>query len=77
MSQYSSNIQARFTSVLANGDLEHLHAPIYAVVYDNKGLEHIKVEAWDDSEGSGKMNPVVKWVDTILKLWPTSPLMGP
>jgi hypothetical protein len=40
------------------------------------GVSNIKVEAWDDTEDSGKINPVVKWVHTILELWPTNPLMG-
>jgi hypothetical protein len=68
LSQYSSNIQARFALVLLKGGVQHLHKQEYAVVYDNKGFERIKVEAWDDTDDPTRMNPVIKWVHAILKL---------
>lgn len=66
--QYSTNAQTRFASVLTEGGVVHVHTPQYVVVYENGGFEHIEVEAWDDTENPDKMNPIIKWIHTILNL---------
>jgi len=68
LSQYVSNVQARYTSVLRNGGVQMLHAAEFSVVYDNFGFEHLEISAYDWTDDPQKMDPVIKWARGMLKL---------
>lgn len=68
LTQYVSAIQTRYAKVLEKGGVLHLHTPQYLVVYDNRGFEHVSVEAWDDTQDPAKASRIIAWVHTVQNL---------
>jgi hypothetical protein len=68
LSQYASNVQARYAPLLATGTFSiTFHVPEYTVLYDNRS-EHIEIRAVDSTPDPDKMDPIVKWTHSVLKL---------
>jgi hypothetical protein len=64
LAKYVSKIQVRYPEMMATRVkiLQHLHRPLYSIVYDNS-YEHIEVQAWDDPK-----DDLVKWVYGLHRL---------
>ena len=66
--QSAGNIDARYSSLLKEGDVITLHARRFSVTYDTYGFEHIQLEANESSNGSGESDPIVTWAQSILQI---------
>jgi hypothetical protein len=68
LGKHMSGVQGQYAELLKTRQvMVHLHTPEYSVLYDN-GDERIEVRAIDSTDDPTKKDPVVTWVQAILKI---------